>query len=155
MGVLIKNKQVTENLWNNIESTEALAETAPSFSILPLSAFSSIQEWPIKHKRLGAHFKADIELSDLSQEILSLPLLCIDISDFNHGQVFSLAIMIKQNFNYQGELRVTGDLLLDQIPYLSQCGVDAFSLKDLNDSEYAVLVLKQAPSPSRFHRPFS
>ncbi len=151
MAVLIKNKQIAENLWNKIESTEDLAETAPSFSILPLSAFSSIEAWPIKHKQLGAWFKADIELVALTQEILSLPLLCIDINDFNHGQVFSLATMIKQNFNYKGELRTTGELLLDQIAYLSQCGVDSFSLNDLSDGEYALLVLQQAPGPSRFH----
>ena len=151
MATLIKNNRVTDDPWVKIEDHAQRPETASSFSILPLNIFSNISEWPIKHKRLGAWFKTGIELSALTQEILSLPLLCIDVEDFNDGKIFSLATMIKQNLNYQGELRVTGNMLFDQLPYMSQCGIDSFSLAGQSDWEYALFILKQAPAQSSFH----
>jgi uncharacterized protein (DUF934 family) len=146
---------VTYDPWHKIEEDNLQTETTPSFSILPLEVFSEVHDWPEKCKPFGAWFKADIELNLLTQEILSLPLLCIDVDNFNHGQVFSLATMIKQNLNYQGELRVMGNLLLDQLPYLCRCGIDSFSLTDQSDWEYALFVLRQAPSQSRFQYQFS
>ena len=151
MATLIKKNRVTDDPWTKIDDSEQRPETAPSFSILPIETFSNVSEWPIKQKRLGAWFGTNIELSSLTQEMLSLPLLCIDVENFNDGKIFSLAMMIKQNLNYQGELRVTGNMLFDQLPYMSQCGIDSFSLTDQSDWEYALFILKQAPAQSPFH----
>ena len=151
MATLIKKNRVTDDPWTKIDDFELLPETAPSFSILPMETFSNVSEWPIKPKRLGAWFGTGIELSALTQEILSLPLLCINVENFNDGKIFSLATMIKQNLSYKGELRVIGNILIDQVPYLSRCGIDSFSLADQSDLEYALFILKQAPAQSRFH----
>jgi len=151
MATLIKKNRVTDDPWIKIEDHGKMPETTPSFSILPVETFSNVSEWPIKRKRLGAWFGTDIELSTLTQEILSLPLLCINAGSYNDGKIFSLATMIKQNLSYKGELRVIGNMLIDQIPYLSRCGIDSFSLTNQSDWEYALFILKQAPAQSRFH----
>lgn len=156
MAMLIKGKNVADDPWVKIENNDVSLNNADSFSILPLSTFSQTHNAPydltllIQQKPLGTWFNADVDTDTLTPEILSLPLLCINVDDFNHGQIFSLASMIKQNFNYSGELRATGNLILDQLPHLYRCGIDSFSLPNQFDWEYALFLLQQAPAPSRF-----
>ena len=155
MAMLIKDRKITSDLWVKIDNDNVSPESVDSFSILPLSVFTQDYILSTQHKTLGAWFNADIELETLTPCVLSLPLLCINVDDFNHGQIFSIASMIKQNFNYQGELRATGNLTLDQLPYLHRCGINSFSILSQYDCEYALFVLQQAPAPSRFQTPLN
>lgn len=151
MAILIKQQRVSDDPWRKIDDPALQPNSASPFSILPLQAFVNLSECPVEPRRIGAWFGADIEPTCLTQTILNLPLLCIDITDFNDGRIFSLAAMIKQQQGYQGELRACGNVLLEQLPYLSQCGIDSFSLADQCDWEYALFMLQQAPNLSRFH----
>jgi uncharacterized protein (DUF934 family) len=45
---------------------------------------------------------------------------------FRDGRPFSSARELRQNLGYNGEIRAVGDVLRDQIFYMSRCGFDAF-----------------------------
>ena len=48
------------------------------------------------------------------------------------GTGFSTGSLLRETFNFKGELRATGEILPDQMDYLSRCGFDAISFADLN-----------------------
>jgi uncharacterized protein (DUF934 family) len=57
---------------------------------------------------------------------------------FTDGRGYSLARLVRERYGYQGELRATGDVGIDQLAYLARCGFDAFELPD-NINEAAAL----------------
>ncbi|CAN0557143.1 unnamed protein product [Laminaria digitata] len=55
-----------------------------------------------------------------------LSLIEIDFTVFGDGRGYSSAQILREA-GYTGELRASGDVLVDQIAYLRRCGFDAFA----------------------------
>ena len=55
-----------------------------------------------------------------------LSLIEIDFTVFGDGRGYSSAQILRES-GYTGELRASGDVLVDQIAYLRRCGFDAFA----------------------------
>ena len=52
---------------------------------------------------------------------------------FRDGRGYSTAALLRQRFGWDGELRAIGDVLIDQLIYLSRVGYDSFALRDDQD----------------------
>jgi uncharacterized protein (DUF934 family) len=48
---------------------------------------------------------------------------------------------LRERYGWRGELRAIGDVLRDQIFYLSRCGFNSFQLRDGEDAQSAVSAL--------------
>ena len=48
---------------------------------------------------------------------------------FVDGRGYTLARLLRERHGYRGELRAIGDVLRDQLYYLSRCGFDAFAMR--------------------------
>ena len=55
-----------------------------------------------------------------------LSLIEIDFTVFGDGRGYSSAQILREA-GYAGELRASGDVLVDQIAYMRRCGFDAFA----------------------------
>lgn len=55
-----------------------------------------------------------------------LSLIEIDFPVFGDGRGYSSAQILREA-GYSGELRASGDVLVDQIAYMQRCGFDAFA----------------------------
>lgn len=86
---------------------------------------------------------SDVELTaELAAELASAPLIAIDFPVFTDGRGYSTARLLRERYGYQGEIRAVGDVLIDQLFYLSRCGFDAFSLREDQIVEDALRALK-------------
>jgi len=164
MAVLIKQGKVIPDLWYKVETIETAIDLSMNYSILPLSVLlqrsessSSLESFTDKwifeelldKKLLGVWFTADLQPENLSQDVmqkfLSIPLLNIEIEDFNDGRVFSFIRLLRTRYQYKGELRVSGQYLMDQIAMLKACGVDSFVFSEGSDYEHALFILSNTP----------
>lgn len=55
-----------------------------------------------------------------------LSLIEVDFPTFGDGRGYSAAQILRES-GYTGELRASGDVLLDQISHMRRCGFDAFA----------------------------
>jgi len=55
-----------------------------------------------------------------------LSLIEIDFPAFGDGRGYSAAQILRES-GYTGELRASGDVLLDQVSHMRRCGFDAFA----------------------------
>ncbi|WP_430414662.1 DUF934 domain-containing protein [Parasphingorhabdus sp.] len=55
-----------------------------------------------------------------------LALIEVDFPVFGDGRGYSAAQILREE-GYTGELRASGDVLVDQLAYLKRCGFDAFA----------------------------
>jgi uncharacterized protein (DUF934 family) len=62
----------------------------------------------------------------LAGEIGGLNLIVLEFPKFTDGRAYSQARLLRERLGYRGELRATGAVLRDQLPFLLRCGFDSF-----------------------------
>ncbi len=94
----------------------------------------------------SAHNEGVIELTSdsdpLAQEMDWSNIARVDIGfpNFTDGRGYSIARLIRSRLHFKGDIRATGDVLVDQLAYLARCGFTSFALRD----DQSVKVAKQA-----------
>ena len=81
---------------------------------------------------------AGADLEDYAGDLANLPLIAVEFPAFTDGRGYSLARLLKERYNYKGEIRAIGDVLIDQLHFMKRCGFDTFLLKDGLDGEKAL-----------------
>ena len=56
---------------------------------------------------------------------------------FTDGRAFSQAFLLRRRLNFQGEIRATGDVLIDQLVQMQRCGFDAAVLREDQNPAFA------------------
>ena len=82
----------------------------------------------------GASGQNVIELAN-DADPRTLSLASVDRIDlkfpkFTDGRAFSQAFLLRRRLGFKGEIRATGDVLIDQLVQLQRCGFDAAVLRD-------------------------
>jgi len=73
---------------------------------------------------LEAGADAQAHLVDLADR----PLVALAFAKFADGRAFSYARILRDRYGFRGELRATGDVLIDEIPLMLRCGFDSFDV---------------------------
>ena len=82
------------------------------------------------------------EVEALAGRVGSLRLVVLHFPKFNDGRAYSQARLLRERLGYTGELRATGGVLQDQLPFLLRCGFDSFESEQKGFGE----ALAKAPS---------
>jgi len=145
MATLIKNGRIVENSWQRLEAGAdggpgPLPEPLPEAALLvPLSLWQAhrgtFDAW---RGRLGIVLTADAPIEDIAGQLARFSLVAIDIPKFGDGRALSLARLLRERWNYGGEVRAVGEVLHDQLADLRRCGFDAFELRADQDVESAL-----------------
>ena len=62
----------------------------------------------------------------LGDKLESVKLVVLHFPKFTDGRAYSQARLLRERLDYRGELRATGAVFLDQLPFLLRCGFDSF-----------------------------
>jgi uncharacterized protein (DUF934 family) len=65
-------------------------------------------------------------------------MIAVNFPQFADGRGYSIARLLRERYQWRGELRAIGDVLRDQLFYLSSCGFDAFELRAGQDPRAAL-----------------
>jgi len=57
-------------------------------------------------------------------------VIVIRFAKYTDGRGYSFARQLREEHGFAGELRASGDVLLDQIPLMARCGFDSFEVTD-------------------------
>ncbi len=64
--------------------------------------------------------------AELKTHLGRLKLIVLDFPKFTDGRAYSQARLLRGKLGYRGELRASGQVLRDQLPFLLRCGFDSF-----------------------------
>ena len=92
---------------------------------------------------------AQAHLADLAER----PLVALAFEKFGDGRGFSYARLLRDRYGFRGELRATGDVLIDEIPLMLRCGFDAFEATDA--PTLRALEAGRLPGPAIHYQPAS
>ena len=141
MPTLIKHQKLAADDWKLIQEGETFP--ASGDVIVPLSLWLAKRETLIARiGRTGVWLKPDDEPADLATDFAVLPLIAVFFPAFTDGRGYSTARLLRERYGYTGELRAIGDVLRDNIFYLSRVGFDAIALRDSEDAKEALSAFK-------------
>ncbi|MFO8046678.1 MAG: DUF934 domain-containing protein [Halomonas sp.] len=123
-------------------------ETPAGAAIVPLAEWLEAAPTP----KLAPWLPADTELTDsLAARLAEASLIAIDFPTFTDGRGYSLARLLRERHGYRGEIRAVGDVLVDQLYFMTRCGFDGLSLREdqwLEDAKRALAAFSRAYQPA-------
>lgn len=136
VDTLIKMGQPEQDEWALSRIEEALPERRPV--IVPLALW---REQP-GDRGLAPWLSSETEMTpELAAALEMAPLIAIDFPAFTDGRGYTLARLLRQRHGYTGEIRAIGDVLVDQLYYMTRCGFDALALREDQHLEDALRAL--------------
>ncbi|MEC7546688.1 MAG: oxidoreductase [Thalassolituus sp.] len=112
----------------------------------------TLKEWQANPSEYAGK---ELELSVNSDETVDLfgadadqfKRICIDFPKFADGRGYSAARLLREKYGYKGELRSTGDVLIDQLFFMKRCGFDTFALREDQVLEDAIAAFSTFTNP--------
>ena len=136
---VIKDNSIVEDDWQLIEVEGENAKIPEGSVIVPYGYWKmNKQQLLNRGLALGVCVKGDDIIEEVAEDIEHFQLIALDFPNFKDGRSYSHARMLRERYNYKGELRAVGEVLRDQLFFLRRCGFDSFQLSPDKDFEDAL-----------------
>jgi len=136
MQKMLSHGAVTEDNWTVLQMP---VETIPQGNILlPLKYWlEQSAELDGQAGLVGVWLDSDEEVEALADDLAQLPVVALNFPKFVDGRGFSSARLLRDRYDYKGEIRAIGNVIQDQLFMLQRCGFSQFCLADNVDLEAA------------------
>jgi uncharacterized protein (DUF934 family) len=129
---LLKNGAFVPDPWQRVIDLDGVGDLPQDGKLL-----LSVEQWrgfaaahPHANLAYGLLLEPGTKVEDFAGDFERLSLVAVDFPKFVDGRGYSMGRKIRERFGFAGELRAVGDILFDQIQFLSRCGFDAFDITD-------------------------
>ncbi|MEH6552028.1 MAG: DUF934 domain-containing protein [Pseudomonadales bacterium] len=141
MPKIIKNDKIISDDWQLLAKDATLEEMGNNPVIIPLNLWQSAKEQLTGREQLGIWLDSDESPESIATDLDNFQLIAINFPVFADGRGYSYARVLREEYNYSGELRAIGDVLRDQLFFLMRCGFDAFAIREDRDATDALASL--------------
>jgi len=98
--------------------------------LLTLVQWEAVRDaWPADVP-VGILLPNTVDVEDLSADLPRFALIALEFPKWVDGRAYSQAHVLRARLRYQGEIRATGEVLVDMMPLLQRCGFDAVVLRE-------------------------
>ncbi len=133
MRKLIKDGAIVDDIWTVLKDAtgpEVLQAIPGKNLIVPLQFWQDNNEELANHAgNISIWLDSDENVNQIGARLHELPLIALNFPVFSDGRSYTNARELRQRLHYEGEVRAIGDVLRDQLFYMSRCGFDAFDLR--------------------------
>lgn len=149
----LKPAAVPPRLWDGARFVPDDWRTIADDAALPIDgrALISLLRWRAEQPSLaalGVPLGVKVQPGDVldaaTDDIDRLSVIALVFPKFTDGRAYSTARQLREGLGYRGEIRATGDVLLDQLPLMLRCGFDAFEIVNAA----TIRALEHAPVPA-------
>jgi uncharacterized protein (DUF934 family) len=92
--------------------------------------------------KVGVRIDPEDEVGEAARALSKADLVALSFPKFGDGRAYSKARLFRERFGYKGELRAVGEVLADQLQYMTRCGIDAFALAEGKDVAAALRAIE-------------
>ncbi|MCW7541402.1 DUF934 domain-containing protein [Aquabacterium sp. A7-Y] len=111
----------------------------PAASDTPCSSAGCVlMDWPQwqaaregwrREQPTGVVFPIDVDIEALAGDLGHLALVAIAFPKWTDGRGYSQAHQLRSRYRFRGEIRATGDVVVDMLPLLERTGFDSAVLR--------------------------
>ena len=127
---IIKDREIVKDNWLHLDNDVEL--TAGNITV-------SLARWQEQHESLEKHDGAlglrltgDDPLEEIVPDLAKFSMIVLNFSAFTDGRCYSFSRLLRDRYNFIGEIRAQGDILHDQLFYMTQCGINSFEMANQN-----------------------
>ncbi len=150
MATLIKNKRIVPDSWQQLKpAAEGGLPDVPVTGdwIVPLAIWNEQRaQLSQRSGRNGVLLENTEDPRLLELDFDKLALIAVNFPKFTDGRGYSIARLLRR-LGWKGELRAVGDVLRDQLFYMTRCGFDAFALRADQDAQVALTAFSDFTAP--------
>jgi uncharacterized protein (DUF934 family) len=145
---LLRDRQIVADEWLYVaeaaaDGSSALIVTFDQWRLEP-------DTWIARGSRLGVVLSAAHKVEQLAPDIGHFALIAAEFSGPGEGRGYTQARLLRERWNFKGELRATGYVRRDQLFFMARCGFNSFELPetDIEDAYTAFSTFSAAYQPS-------
>ncbi|PHS71085.1 MAG: oxidoreductase [Methylophaga sp.] len=128
---IIKDRQIVEDNWLHLDDEAELVVGDVTVSI---TRWQAEHETLVKHNGgLGLRLSGSDPLEEIIPDLASFSLIVLIFPVFVDGRCYSFARLLRDRYGYEGEIRAQGDILYDQLFYMTQCGINSFEMANIGN----------------------
>ncbi len=84
-------------------------------------------EVPVPPEGIVLNLSNTDDVLKLGARLGGVTLIVLEFPKFTDGRAYTQARLLRERLGYRGELRASGAVYLDQLPFLLRCGFDSFA----------------------------
>ena len=130
--------------WHTVGGEDGPMSHPPikSYSLLTLGQWHAVREqWPAQgsadYKPVGVLLPNDTDIEVLEADCPKLALVVLHFPKWVDGRAYTQAHILRKRYRFSGEIRATGDVLVDMMPLMARTGFDAATLRGDQDRAVA------------------
>ena len=146
---LVKGGKITDDSLVKLAVDTPLPEGGDI--LIPAERFLGDAEGLLKRAgKVGVIWPNNRDIAELVPHLDKIAAVALVFPTFRDGRAYSQARLLRERYNYRGELRAIGQVLRDQFVFMLRAGFDAFEVKKLADAE---AFMQTAKRYSVFYQP--
>ena len=137
----------TRDRWHTVmgEDGPMVTLTPAPYSLLSFAQWHGVKnQWPADMP-VGVLFPNEADIEDLAEDLPRLALVALHFPKWVDGRAYSQARLLRARLRYTGEVRATGEVLVDMTPLLARTGFDAAVLRHDQSLEAAERAMRFFP----------
>ena len=139
MPEILKNGQVQNDAWQVLRldaldapvagDSDLSAVNVPAGQwLVPFTLWLTQRDTLASRNDLGVWLSPEDDLTEVAKYFDQWPLVAIDFPKFTDGRGYSIAWRLRNHYQYRGELRAIGNVLVDQLFFMLRVGFDTLAL---------------------------
>ncbi|NKB53898.1 MAG: DUF934 domain-containing protein [Rhizobiaceae bacterium] len=128
MSTLFVDGAVHEDRWVSVDGEQPVPEGEDV--IVSLAVFEAQSHALVTRNagRLGVYLEAGDQIEAIADHLDHIVLVALDFPSFADGRAFSKARLLRDRYQFEGQIRATGDIRIDQVSHMRRSGFDAFQV---------------------------
>ena len=117
-----------DDIWTTLDDAAPTPERGAIVVSLRALASARRRRWQTRADPVGVAIAAGKDAVEQLAEAARRPLVALKFDKFADGRAFSYAELLRERHGFKGDLRATGDVLLDEIALMQRCGFTSFEV---------------------------
>jgi uncharacterized protein (DUF934 family) len=139
---LVENGRIVEDRYVRIADDAPIPDRVPVL-VSAKRFLAEANEMVRRDGSIGVLWPNDRRVVELEPWLGHLALIALNFPKFRDGRAYSQARLLREQLNFRGMLRATGDVLRDQFHFLVRAGFDSFEVKKPADAQVFAEVLNR------------
>jgi len=142
MAKLIQQRRVATDPWHLLKaSADGTPPSVPAEGdvIVPLSLWLARRDaLAVRSGRTGVWLESKDGPEAIAADLDRLPLVAVHFPSLADGRGYSVARLLRERYQYKGEVRAIGAVFKDTLLGMERCGFNTFLLRDGEDADDAI-----------------
>ena len=145
---LLRDRRIVDDEWLYI--AEAAADAASPLIVTFDQWRLEPDTWMARSSPLGLVLSAAHKVEQVVPDLGRFTLIAAEFSGPSEGRGYTQARLLRERWDFKGELRATGYVRRDQLFFMARCGFNSFELAetDIEDAYGAFSTFSAAYQPS-------